>query len=82
MMKEISYKELAVNPMTMFGEEWFALAAGNEKDGANTMTIAWGHMGALWERGSHATMYIHYDGYTTYSMTFRPKVKVRLMTAG
>ena len=54
MMKEISYKELAVNPMTMFGEEWFALAAGNEKDGANTMTIAWGHMGALWERGSHA----------------------------
>lgn len=65
MMKEISYKELAVDPMTIFGEEWFALAAGNEKDGANTMTIIWGHMGALWERGSHATMYIHYDGYPT-----------------
>ena len=53
-MMEISYRELSVNPMTLFGEEWFALASGNEKDGANTMTIAWGHMGSLWERGSHA----------------------------
>ena len=53
-MKEIPYRELAVNPMTMFAEEWFALAAGNENDGANAMTIAWGHMGSLWERDSHA----------------------------
>ena len=53
-MKEISYRELTINPMTMFAEEWFALAAGNENDGANAMTIAWGHMGSLWERDSHA----------------------------
>lgn len=53
-MKEISWNELKLNPMTMFGEEWFALAAGNEQDGANAMTIAWGHLGSLWERGSHA----------------------------
>ena len=25
---------------------------------------------------SHATMYINYDGYATYSMTFKPKAKV------
>ena len=52
-MKEISYKDLSVNPMTMFGEEWLALAAGTE-NGANAMTIAWGHLGSLWERDTHA----------------------------
>ena len=35
-MMEISYRELSVNPMTLFGEEWFALASGNEKDGAKS----------------------------------------------
>ena len=53
-MKELSIRDLTVNPMTVFGEEWFALAAGNEKDGGNVMTIAWGHMGTLWERDSHS----------------------------
>jgi hypothetical protein len=32
-------------------------------------------------RLSHATVYINYDGYATYSMTFKPKAKVGLMTA-
>jgi hypothetical protein len=27
-------------------------------------------------------VYINYDGYATYSMTFKPKAKVGLMTAG
>ena len=31
---------------------------------------------------SHATVYINYDGYAIYSMTFKPKAKVGLMTAG
>ena len=31
---------------------------------------------------SHAIVYINYDGYATYSMTFKPKAKVGLMTAG
>ena len=53
-MREISYRDLVINPMTMFGDEWFALAAGSEGSGANAMTIAWGHMGSLWERDSHA----------------------------
>ena len=54
MLKEISYKELNLNPMTLFGEDWLALAAGNETSGYNAMCIAWGHMGTLWERNSHA----------------------------
>ena len=33
-------------------------------------------------RLSHAIVYINYDGYATYSMTFKPKAKVGLMTAG
>ena len=37
---------------------------------------------ALPYRLSHATVYINYDDYATYSMTFKPKAKVRLMTAG
>ena len=54
MLKEVSYKELNLNPMTLFGEDWLALAAGNETSGYNTMCIAWGHMGTLWERDNHA----------------------------
>ena len=30
---------------------------------------------------SHATVYINYDGYATYSMTFKPKAKAGLMPA-
>ena len=48
-MREISYKDLQLNPMTMFGDEWLALAAGNEQ-GWNAMTVAWGHLGAIWDR--------------------------------
>ena len=32
-------------------------------------------------RQRFAPMYINYDGYATYSMTFKPKAKVRLMPA-
>ena len=54
MFHEISVKELKLNPMNMFGDDWLALTAGNEEHGYNTMCIAWGHMGSLWERDSHA----------------------------
>lgn len=52
-MKEIAIKDLTVQPFTAFGSDWMALAAGTEA-GYNAMTIAWGHFGSLWERGSHA----------------------------
>lgn len=53
-MKEINVKEYTLNPFKAFGEDWMALTAGNEADGYNTMTIAWGHFGTIWERGNHA----------------------------
>ena len=49
-MKEVNIKDVKFNPFDMVGEEWLALMAGNEDDGYNAMTIAWGHFGALWEK--------------------------------
>ncbi|MDO4285042.1 MAG: flavin reductase [Eubacteriales bacterium] len=54
MFTEGKIREEAVNPIHDFGDEWMALAAGNEERGYNVMTVAWGHFGALWERDSHA----------------------------
>lgn len=50
MLKEIDVKELNLNPFTAFGRDWMALAAGNEARGYNAMTVAWGHLGAIWDR--------------------------------
>lgn len=52
-MRQIDPKDWAVQPFTAFGDNWMALAAGTQA-GYNAMTIAWGHLGSLWERGSHA----------------------------
>lgn len=54
MLHEVPVQELELNPTKLFGEDWLALTAGNEERGYNTMTIAWGHLGSLWERESHA----------------------------
>ena len=48
-LHEVDYRTLSLNPMTMFGEEWAALTAGNAERGYNSMCIAWGHLGAIWE---------------------------------
>ncbi len=53
-MREINIKELQINPMTIFGDDWLALSAGNKESGVGTMCIAWGHLGSLWERETHA----------------------------
>lgn len=69
-MKEISIKDIKINPFQMFGENWAALAAGNLENGYNAMTIAWGHLGTLWERDSHtnhlptAICYVRPSRYT------------------
>ena len=47
-MKEISVQELKLNPMTLIGQEWMLITAGNEENGYNTMTAAWGHLGSIW----------------------------------
>lgn len=67
--KEVSYKDLSLNPMTLFANEWAALATGTE-GASNAMTIAWGQVGTLWERGKHtnrlpvATVYVRPSRYT------------------
>ena len=48
-LKEINFEELQLNPMTLIGQEWMLVTAGNEERGVNTMTAAWGHLGAIWE---------------------------------
>ena len=45
--KEISIKELNVNPVTMFSDGWAILTAGSE-NGFNGMTVSWGATGDLW----------------------------------
>lgn len=45
---EISISELKLNPITFFADEWPLLTAGNALNGFNTMTVAWGHIGAIW----------------------------------
>lgn len=47
-MKEVAVTDISLNPMKMFGDAWPLLTAGNKERGYNTMTIAWGHMGAVW----------------------------------
>lgn len=71
-MKEISIHEININPATMFGKEWCLIAAGNEKNGYNTMTVAWGQLGAVWDRHTPegkmiiptATVFIRPQRYT------------------
>lgn len=71
-LREIDYKDLKINPMTMFGDDWGLVAAGNEQNGYNAMTIAWGQIGAVWDRATEngkmiiptASVYIRPQRYT------------------
>ena len=66
-MKEISYKELSLNPMTMIDSGWWLITAGNETDGCNTMTASWGHLGSVWghdKDSATAVVYIRPQRYT------------------
>lgn len=46
---EISPKE-AGNAVSLIGDDWMLVTAGNLKDGYNTMTASWGAMGVLWNK--------------------------------
>ena len=50
-MKEISVKELQLNPMELIAHEWMLVTAGDDKRGYNTMTASWGHLGSIWGHG-------------------------------
>ena len=46
--RKINTDDFFVNPITKFSDEWMLLTAGDANGGYNTMTISWGHMGAIW----------------------------------
>lgn len=48
-MKEITARELNMNPVAAIGDGWMLITAGTEA-GYNTMTAAWGHVGSNWGR--------------------------------
>ena len=48
-LHRIDYRELSLNPMTLFSNRWGLLCAGTPEMDFNAMTIAWGHLGALWD---------------------------------
>lgn len=84
MFKELPIDQLQLNPFTAFGTDWMALAAGNEVDGCNAMTIAWGHFGSLWERKSHANRLptaICYVRPSRYTKEFMDKEKLFTLCA-
>ncbi len=80
-MKEISVKELNLNenPMSLIGNAWMLVTAGNEKNGYNTMTASWGHLGFLWGH-STSVIYVRPSRYTKefvdreayYTLSFFP----------
>lgn len=48
-LHHVDYHELRLNPMTLFSDDWGVLTAGTETAGFNGMTVAWGHLGAIWD---------------------------------
>ena len=74
-------KELTLKPFSVWDNEWFLLTAGNFKDNDfNTMTVAWGIIGCMWNkpfaqvvvRPSRYTMEFM-DKYDTFTLCRFPK---------
>ena len=61
--KKVKREDLRLNPITMFADDWPLLTAGNKKNGYNTMTIAWGHIGAIWNKPT-MVVYVRPQRYT------------------
>ena len=59
--KEISIKELNVNPVTMFSDGWALLTAGSENS-FNGMTVSWGATGELWGKAVTFGLWIMWCG--------------------
>ena len=62
-MKEISVKELLLNPVTAIGQDWMLITAGTKEAGYNTMTASWGHIGELWGLPT-SVIYVRPQRYT------------------
>lgn len=61
--RQISPQEIADNAVTLFKDDWMALAAGKQGDTMNAMTIGWGAIGVLWGKPI-VTVYVSPDRYT------------------
>jgi len=63
--KNIDVKDFILNPITTISQEWMLLSAGNKENGYNTMTVSWGHLGAIWGKGfPTAVVYVRPQRYT------------------
>lgn len=82
-MNKIDPKELTMQPMKEISDGWLLITVGNEKEGYNTMTACWGHVGSIWGFGNgkpSAIVYIRPQRYTkewmdrfdTYTISFFP----------
>lgn len=60
--QKIEPRDIEGNPIRLFADEWFELAAGKEGD-MNLMTIAWGTLGELWSKPV-VTVYVSTSRYT------------------
>ena len=80
MLVKTDYKTLSMNPMTLIGDEWMLVTAGDETRGWNTMTASWGHLGYIWQKPT-AICYIRPQRYTRqfadreplYTLSFFPE---------
>ena len=74
MFIEKEIRQMDLNPYTLFAEKWAVLSAGNQENGYNAMTIAWGTIGALWEKIRHSnrlpvmSVYVRPGRYTNTIM--------------
>lgn len=60
--EEIDIGALDWNPCKSIGKDWALVTAGDEK-AANTMTIRWGTVGAVWRRNA-AIIFVRENRYT------------------
>lgn len=61
-MKKIEAKEIDRNMISLIGEKWMLITAGN-KDAFNTMTANWGSIGYLWNKPV-AFIFVRPERYT------------------
>lgn len=60
--KKIDPKQLDVNPVKMYADDWMVVSAGSREQ-MNLMTISWGGLGELWNKPV-ATAYVTPARYT------------------
>lgn len=61
----ISPMDLTMNPVKNFAQDWMALVVGKNDKEHNSMTIAWGTIGQLWNKPV-VIVYVSEDRYTKH----------------